>query len=94
MRHSVNSEQSNWRPRSVVFFSGVPYRDIHPKMNVYATVSASMPHTKGYASAQRENRSIHVKQYRNPFDGGSGSIKSIFTCANRHDGNRYDEIGE
>ena len=57
-RSLAQSLDSNLCPRSVV---GTPNRAIHPKANVWATVSAVISGI-GNASGQRVNRSIHVSK--------------------------------
>jgi len=70
-----NKFNSNYDLWSVVMIFGEPKRDIHIVKKVFATVSAVMS-VSDTASGHLEKRSINVKQYRNPREGGSGPIIS------------------
>ena len=58
---SLQSVDSNWRPRSVETIDGIPNREIHPLRKARATVCAVMS-VIGIASGQRVKRSIQVSR--------------------------------
>ena len=82
IRHSsLKRLDSNWRPWSVVIFAGTPKRAIHVERRAEEAVVASISGI-GVASGQREKRSIHVTQYRQPCDYCM-TMMSKCICSNR-----------
>ena len=63
----------------------MPKRAIHPFTNASATVSAVM-WGMGIASGQRVNRSIQVRRYLKPLEGGRGPTMSMCTLSKRASG--------
>lgn len=68
---SLNSCEVNCRPRSDVILAGTPNFVIHPDMRAFAHETAVISGI-GMASGHRVYRSMIVKRYAIPSDGGSG----------------------
>ena len=67
---------SNCLPRFVVIIWSTPNRAIQWVTKAWITDSAVMVEM-GIASGQRVNRSMQVKMYGQPFEGGKGPTMSI-----------------
>ena len=63
----------------------MPKLDTQPLIKACATVIAVMSGI-GMVSGQRVNRSMTVKRYEYPFDGGRGPIRSSWTALKRASG--------
>ena len=64
---SLQSDDTNWRPWSVMMVDGTPKRAIQPRNRAVAHEAAVMS-VRGIASTQRENLSMIVNRYEWPSD--------------------------
>ena len=78
---ALNRADSNCLPLSVVIVDGAPKRATQCVTNEMATVSAEMSGI-GMASGHRVNRSMTVKRYDCPLEGGRGPTMSMWTWSN------------
>ena len=85
LQRATHRAEVNCVPRSLVMVSGTPKRQIHPINKAWAQSAAVMAAT-GMASGHLEVRSMTVKMYVIPREGGRGPTRSTWMWAKRRTG--------